>query len=226
MKKVLPLFSRRWRPSHSCCGRFRWPIPFTYHRRVPPTHLIPHGFYLPRRVLPHRMLVFLAHYQSNGTIGVEFSDSRTGGPPDAPSWNALPPLLPQAGTISPICSTSNVVRATRSAPTSPRRPGLDNSGVTNWLSPWPKTRHWVPHSPVPTLQIHTLPHHDEILEATATADSWQWAGPACSPPLGNFRAMLSHHRALAYRIHRDSGRAGRGAPPVWLHSHQSAGAPA
>ena len=38
--------------------------------------------------------------------------------------------------------------------------------------------------------------------------------------------MLSHHRSLAYRINRDALRAQRGAPPIWMDSHQSVGAAA
>ena len=58
-----------------------------------------------------------------------------------------------------------------------------------------------------------------------------WSPPAVhispvrspSPPLGNLRSMLSHHRLLAYRINRDRLREDRGAPPIWLDSHQSVG---
>ena len=44
-----------------------------------------------------------------------------------------------------------------------------------------------------------------------------------SPPLGNLRTMLSHHRVLAYRSNRDRIRGDRGAPPIWLDTHQSVG---
>ena len=50
--------------------------------------------------------------------------------------------------------------------------------------------------------------------------------PDMSPPhtLGNLRAMLSHHRVLAYPSNRDVLWARRGASPTWLDSHQSVGA--
>ena len=35
--------------------------------------------------------------------------------------------------------------------------------------------------------------------------------------------MLSHHRVLAYRTNRDRLRENRGAPPIWLDTHQSVG---
>ena len=35
--------------------------------------------------------------------------------------------------------------------------------------------------------------------------------------------MLSQHRVLAYRTNRDRYREARGAPPIWVNSHQSDG---
>ena len=83
----------------------------------------------------------------------------------------------------------------------------------------------LPHSPIPTIRPRTVPLHDILLDSTPL-DSWQWTGLDRSPPLGNLRAALSHHRVLAYRSNRDSIRNNRGAPPVWLDSHQSVGATA
>ena len=80
-----------------------------------------------------------------------------------------------------------------------------------------------PHSSIPSIRIHTIPLQDILLESTPL-DSWRWAGPDGSPPLGNLRATLSHQRVLAYRTNRDLIRSGRGASPTWLDSHQSMGA--
>ena len=80
----------------------------------------------------------------------------------------------------------------------------------------------LPFSPIPTIHIHTIPLREILLESTPV-DSWQWTGPDCSPPLGNLRATLSHHRVQAYRSNRDTTRGERGAPPLWLDSHQSVG---
>ena len=78
------------------------------------------------------------------------------------------------------------------------------------------------HSPIPTLRILTffLP---DILTAANPLNSWQWVRSDGTPPLGNLRSMLSHHRVLAYRSHRDSLRHALGAPPIWLDSQQSVG---
>ena len=83
----------------------------------------------------------------------------------------------------------------------------------------------LPYSPIPSIRTHTLTLQDILLESTP-GDSWQWMGPGHSPPLGNLRATLSHHRVLAYRSNRDMIRRGRGAPPMWLDTHQSVGAAA
>ena len=80
----------------------------------------------------------------------------------------------------------------------------------------------LPHSPIPILQTHSVSLHD-ILSTANPSDSWQWTSPDGSPPLGNLRTLLSHHRVLAYRANRDRIRADRGAPPIWLDTFQSVG---
>ena len=80
----------------------------------------------------------------------------------------------------------------------------------------------LPHSPIPALRIITFTLSD-ILTAANPPDSWQWMGSDGTPPLGNLRSMLSHHRVRSYRSHRDSLRHARGAPPIWLDTQQSVG---
>ena len=80
----------------------------------------------------------------------------------------------------------------------------------------------LPHSPIPFLRTLSVSLPD-ILTASNPLHSWQWLRPDGTPPLGNLRSMLSHHRVLAYRSHRDSLRHARGAPPIWLASQQSVG---
>ena len=80
----------------------------------------------------------------------------------------------------------------------------------------------LPHSPIPTLRIHTV-SLPEIMTAANPLNSWQWLQSDGTPPLGNLRSMLSHHRVRAYRAHRDLLRQTRGAPPIWLGSQQSVG---
>ena len=81
----------------------------------------------------------------------------------------------------------------------------------------------LPFSPVPILHTHSIPLHD-ILTTTSPPGTWQLLSPEGTPPLGSFHAMLSHQRVLAYRVNRDLIRATRGAPPIWVDSHQSVGA--
>ena len=81
----------------------------------------------------------------------------------------------------------------------------------------------LPHSPIPFLQSNTIPFHN-LLTAVPPASYWHWAGPVGHPPLGNLRAMLSHHRARAYRTNRDALRAQRDAPPIWMDTLQTVGA--
>ena len=83
----------------------------------------------------------------------------------------------------------------------------------------------LPHSPIPFLRSHAIPFQ-HFLTTVSPPSSWHWAGPEGLPPLGNLRAMLSYHRALAYRMNRDALRAQRGAPPIWLDTLQTAGATA
>ena len=64
----------------------------------------------------------------------------------------------------------------------------------------------LPHSRVPTLRIHSIPFH-EMHTAASSPEAWQWARLEGSPPLGNLRTMLSHHRVRAYRLNRDVLRA-------------------
>ena len=80
----------------------------------------------------------------------------------------------------------------------------------------------LPHSPLPTLRCHHLSLQDMLQVATPPL-SWQWLDPARTPPLGNLRTMLSHHRARAYRTNRDRLRSERGALPIWHDSHQFVG---
>ena len=77
------------------------------------------------------------------------------------------------------------------------------------------------HSPVPSIRHHHL-SLQAMLQLTPST-SWHWIGPDSAPPLGNLRSMLSYHRVLAYRTNRDRLREDRGAPPIWLDSHQSVG---
>ena len=74
----------------------------------------------------------------------------------------------------------------------------------------------LPFSPIPSLKTQTIPL-STILSATPPTGSWQWVGPESTPPLGNLRSMISHHRALAYRAKRDTLRAlrhGRCPTPI------------
>ena len=80
----------------------------------------------------------------------------------------------------------------------------------------------LPFSPVPVLQTHTIQSHDILTQFPLC--TWLLHGWEGTPPLGNLHAMLSHHRVLAYRANRDHLRAIRGAPPIWVNSHQSVGA--
>ena len=80
----------------------------------------------------------------------------------------------------------------------------------------------LPSSPIPTIRCYHLSLQD-VLQIAPPPPSWQWLGPDRSPPLGNLRTMLSHHRALAYRTNRDHLRSDRGALPIWRDSHQSVG---
>ena len=61
------------------------------------------------------------------------------------------------------------------------------------------------------------------MSSTPHLGSWFWLDQDCTPPLGNLRLLLSHHRARAYRSNRDSLRALRGAPPIWLASRRPVG---
>ena len=79
----------------------------------------------------------------------------------------------------------------------------------------------LPHSPIPATRLHHL-SLPEVLQVAPTT-LWQWIGPDRTPPLGNLCSMLSHHRVLAYRTTRDRYREDRGAPPIWITSHQSVG---
>ena len=79
----------------------------------------------------------------------------------------------------------------------------------------------LPHSPIPTIRLHHLSLPDVLRVTPPTL--WQWIGPDSTPPLGNLRSMLSHHRVLAYRTNRDSYREDRGAPSIWVTSHQTVG---
>ena len=80
----------------------------------------------------------------------------------------------------------------------------------------------LPHSPIPTLRTISL-SLPAIMTTSNPTPSWQWVGPDGTLPLGNLRSMLSHQRVLAYRSNRDRLRHARGAPPIWLDSHQSVG---
>ena len=71
-------------------------------------------------------------------------------------------------------------------------------------------------SPLPFLRTDVIPITD-ILSSTPHIGSWLWLGQEGTPPLGNLRLLLSHHRALAYRSNRDTLRALRGAPPTGLN---------
>ena len=73
-------------------------------------------------------------------------------------------------------------------------------------------------SPIPTLRLYSIPF-PALLASIPTSSVWQWIGPDCAPPLGNFRHLLSLHRAMAYRANRDSLRGHRGAPPIWVASY-------
>ena len=64
---------------------------------------------------------------------------------------------------------------------------------------------------------------EDILRVSNPPTTWQWIGPDNTPPLGNLRAMLSHHRVLAYRTNRDRLRTDRGALPIWTDTHQTVG---
>ena len=77
----------------------------------------------------------------------------------------------------------------------------------------------LPYSPIPTIPL------PDLLRTMPPQGAWQWAGPACSPPLRNLRSTLSYHWALAYRTNRDTLRGHRGAPPLWLASLLSTGIP-
>ena len=81
---------------------------------------------------------------------------------------------------------------------------------------------FLPHSPIPTLRICTFSLQDILMTANPLT-FWQWLRPDGTPVLGNLRSMLSHHRVLAYRSIRDRLRLARGAPPIWLDSHQLVG---
>ena len=126
---------------------------------------------------------------------------------------------------SPTASTSNGRRATQSARIPPQLYGPANNGESILPTHWPRTAKSVhsPHSPIPSVRLHTIPLQDILLESTPL-DSWPSAGPEGSPPLGNLRATLSHQRVLAYCTNRDLIRSGRGASPTWVDSHQSMGA--
>ena len=76
----------------------------------------------------------------------------------------------------------------------------------------------LPHSPIPVLRSHQISLHD-LLSTVTLPNSWQWTDNDHEPPLGNLRSMLSHHRAIAYRVNRDHLRATRGAEPIWSDSH-------
>ena len=66
-----------------------------------------------------------------------------------------------------------------------------------------------------TTPFYQDPHHLAVghLVFHTTYGLLVMAWPGRTPPLGNLRLLLSHHRALAYRSNRDSLRAIRGAPP-------------
>ena len=76
----------------------------------------------------------------------------------------------------------------------------------------------LPFSPIPTIRTQTIPL-TALLASIPAMRVWQWIGPDCTPPLGNLRHLLSHHRTLAYRANRDSLRGRRGAPPIWVASY-------
>ena len=78
------------------------------------------------------------------------------------------------------------------------------------------------YSLIPTLSIPNI-SLPELLFTVIPPGAWQWAGPDGTPPLGNLRTTLSHHRVLAYLSNRDHIRASQGAPSMWLASHQSVG---
>ena len=73
--------------------------------------------------------------------------------------------------------------------------------------------------PIPTLRIQTIPLPD-ILRTIPLPWAWRWVGPTHSPPSGNLRSTLSHHRA-----NRDTLRGPRGAPPLWSTSNLLKGTP-
>ena len=81
----------------------------------------------------------------------------------------------------------------------------------------------LPQPSIPSIRLYTIPLQDILLESTHV-DSWQWARPERSSPLGNLRATLRHQRMLACRTNRDLIRSDRGASLMWLDSHQSMGA--
>ena len=66
------------------------------------------------------------------------------------------------------------------------------------------------------------PQHPRYGPTTSLSTSCH-SGPDYTHPLGNLRSMLNNHRVLAYRSNRDRLRQDRGAPPIWLDSHQSVG---
>ena len=80
----------------------------------------------------------------------------------------------------------------------------------------------LPHSPIPSLQIHQILFSDLRTRVTPLGH-WQWADKDGVPPLGNLRSMLRHHRVIAYRANRDQIREHRGAPPIWSTSQHAKG---
>ena len=80
----------------------------------------------------------------------------------------------------------------------------------------------LPFMPLPLLRTHIIPLTD-VLSTLPNTGSWVWLDQDGTPPLGNLRLLLSHHRGLAYRVNRDILRSLRGAPPIWLKSHRPLG---